>query len=137
MKTCFRRSEGMTDVAALRRLWSGVLDLPPSGPDVMSHGDLMPGNLLVSGGRLVGVLDAGGFGPADPALDLVGAWHLLDAVPREAFRREIGSGDLEWARGIAWALQQAAGLVWYYRESNPRMSAVGRRTLDRILLDAR
>lgn len=31
--------------------------------------------------------------------------------------------------------QQAMGLVWYYRESNPEMSALGRSTLGRILSD--
>jgi hypothetical protein len=33
---------------------------------------------------------------------------------------------------MAWALQQAMGLVWYYLDSNPTMSLWGRRTLDRI-----
>lgn len=31
--------------------------------------------------------------------------------------------------------QQAMGLVWYYRESNPEMSALGLGTLGRILSD--
>jgi aminoglycoside phosphotransferase (APT) family kinase protein len=30
--------------------------------------------VLVSGGRLAGVIDVGGLGPADPALDLVAAY---------------------------------------------------------------
>ena len=47
----------------------------------MTHSDLIPGNVLVSAGRLSGILDVGGFGPADPALDLVSAWHLLEAGP--------------------------------------------------------
>jgi hypothetical protein len=42
---------------------------------------------------------------------------------------------LEWARGAAWAFQQAMGTVWYYADSNPSMSLVGRRTLERILAD--
>jgi aminoglycoside phosphotransferase (APT) family kinase protein len=86
----------------------------------------------VSGGRLAGILDVGGFGPADPALDLVGAWHLLDAAPRRVLRTALGCTDLEWERGRAWAFEQAMGAVWYYRESNPAMSRMGRRTLDRI-----
>jgi aminoglycoside phosphotransferase (APT) family kinase protein len=101
----------------------------------MSHGDLIPGNVLVRDGRLVGVLDAGGFGPADPALDLVSAWHLLDRRPREQLKAAMGCGDVEWARGMAWAFQQAMGLVWYYVRSNPVMSRLGRRTLDRILAE--
>ncbi|MGI5287762.1 phosphotransferase [Nonomuraea polychroma] len=76
----------------LRRLWARMRSLPrsPAG-DVMTHGDLIPGNVLVSASRLAGVLDVGGFGPADPALD--------------------------------------------YVESNPAMSRMGRRTVERILAD--
>ncbi len=135
MDECFRRSEDLLDVVALRRLWGDLRDLPRIGPDVMSHGDLMAPNVLVDAGRLVGVLDGGGFGPADPALDLIAAWDLLEAVPREVFRRALGCGDVEWARGKAWALEQAMGLVWYYERSNPVMSSLGRRTLGRILAD--
>ncbi|MEW1893228.1 phosphotransferase [Streptomyces sp. NPDC085659] len=133
MATCFAGSEGLLDVAPLRALWNGFRELPRTAPDVMNHGDLIPGNVLVLDGRLGGVLDTGGFGPADPALDLVGAWHLLGPGPREVFRRALGCDDLEWERGRAWAFEQAMGLVWYYAESNPPMSTLGRRTLARIL----
>ena len=98
----------------------------------MTHGDLIPGNLLVDGERLVGVLDSGGFAPADPALDLVAAWHMLDRQRRELLRVQLGSDELEWRRGAAWAFQQAMGLVWYYRKTNPAMSTLGRTTLARI-----
>jgi aminoglycoside phosphotransferase (APT) family kinase protein len=101
----------------------------------MTHGDLIPGNLLVADGRLSGVLDVGGLAPADPALDLVIAWHGLTTGPRHLFRRVLGSDDLEWARGAAWAFEQAVGLVWYYAHSNPVMSRLGRRTLARIAAD--
>jgi aminoglycoside phosphotransferase (APT) family kinase protein len=101
----------------------------------MTHGDLVPGNVLVADGGLAGVLDVGGFGPADPAVDLVGAWHLLEAGPRRALRRALGSDDLEWERGKAWAFEQAMGLVWYYRRTNPVVSRVGERTLARIMAD--
>jgi hypothetical protein len=98
----------------------------------------MPGNVLVSADRrLAGVLDVGGLGPADPALDLLGAWHLLEAGSRRALREALGPSDLEWARGKAWAFQQSMGLVWYYADSNPVMAGIGRRTLDRLLADGR
>jgi aminoglycoside phosphotransferase (APT) family kinase protein len=135
MDTCFSHSEQLLDVPRLRRLWRRLRELPRTTPDLMAHGDLTPGNVLVSDGRIAGVLDVGGLGPADPALDLVGAWHLLESGPRQLFRDDLGCDDLEWERGIAWAFEQAMGLVWYYIESNPAMSRMGRRTLDRILAD--
>lgn len=133
MATCFEESEGLLDVPRLRRLWSHLRRLPRTAADVMSHGDLIPGNVLVAGDRLGGVLDTGGFGPADPALDLISAWHLLQPGPRNVLRRALACDDLEWERGKAWAFEQAMGLVWYYVETNPKMSSMGRRTLDRIL----
>jgi len=136
METCFQHSEGLLDVPRLRRTWSALRTLPRGDtPDLMTHSDLIPGNVLVAGGRLAGVLDAGGFGAADPALDLVGAWHLLEAGPREVLRADLGCGDLEWRRGMAWALVQSMGTVWYYRESNPTMSRMGHRTLTRVLAE--
>ena len=108
-------------------------ELPRRAPDAMTHGDLIPGNVLVAEGRLAGILDAGGFGAADPALDLVAAWHLLDDGPREALRAALGSDELDWERGRAWAFEQAMGVVWYYAETNPPMAAMGRRTLERVL----
>jgi aminoglycoside phosphotransferase (APT) family kinase protein len=133
MATCFARSTPLLDVPRLRRLWTDLRRLPRSAGDTMTHGDLMPGNVLVDAGRLAGVLDVGGVGPADPALDLVGAWHLLEAGPRHVLRAELGCDDLEWERGKAWAFAQAMGLVWYYAESSPTMSRTGRRALDRVL----
>ncbi|MEU5900698.1 MULTISPECIES: aminoglycoside phosphotransferase family protein [Streptomyces] len=133
MEQCFEECEGLLDVPRLRHVWSHFRELPRTAADVMSHGDLIPGNVLVREGRLSGVLDTGGFGPADPALDLVSAWHLLQSGPREVLRRALACDDLEWERGRAWAFEQAMGVVWYYVESNPTMSSMGRRTLDRIL----
>ena len=134
METCFQRSEELLDVARLRRVWARLRDLPRSGAaDVMTHGDLIPGNVLVSHGRLAGILDVGGLGPADPALDLVCAWHLLGPGPRRVLRDDLGCDDLEWERGKAWAFEQAMGAVWYYTHTNPAMSRMGQRTLERIL----
>jgi len=135
METCFRESTRLLPVDELRALWERFRVLPGSGPDRMTHGDLIPGNLLVDGERLTGVLDGGGFSPADPALDLVAAWHLLDRDMRGVLREGLDIGSIEWSRGAAWAFQQSMGLVWYYRDSNPEMSMLGRSTLSRILSD--
>jgi aminoglycoside phosphotransferase (APT) family kinase protein len=132
LQTCFQESVGLLDVPRLRVMWAELRTLPTVDPDVMCHSDLIPPNLLVRGGRLIGVLDTGGFAAADPGLDLVAAWHLLDAGPRAVLRQVLGCSDVQWRRGMAWAFQQAMGLVWYYARSNPTMSACGRRTLERL-----
>jgi aminoglycoside phosphotransferase (APT) family kinase protein len=138
LETCFSHSEELLDVPRLRRLWDRLRNLPrATHQDVMTHGDLIPGNVLVRDGHLAGVLDVGGLGPADPALDLVAAWHLLEAGPRQSLRDDLGCDDLEWERGKAWAFEQAMGVVWYYAETNPAMSRMGRTTLERILADSR
>lgn len=136
---CLHRSGHLLDTDRATRLWKALRSLPSDGPDVMSHRDLTPFNLLVREAdgvtRLVGVLDGGGFGPADRALDLVSAWHLFDAPARAVLRDGVGVSDTEWLRGAAWAFQQAIGLGWYYEQSNPPMSTLGLTTLRRLLDD--
>ncbi len=137
METCLKHSDRLLDTDTLRRMWREFRELPRSAiTDLMTHGDLVPGNVLVTNGRLAGIIDVGGMAPADPALDLVGAWHLLEAEPRHVLRIDLESDDLEWERGKAWAFEQAMGLVWYYADTNPTMSQVGRRTLERLMSDA-
>lgn len=139
MAECFARSGHLLDVPRATALWTRLRVLPRTGPDVMSHRDLTPFNLLVADSdgeaRLSGVLDTGSFGPADPALDLVAAWHHLDAPARQTLRETVGASELEWLRGAAWAFQQAMGLGWYYETSNPPMAALGLSTMRRLLSD--
>ena len=133
MELCFRRSERLLDVPRLRALRAEFRELPEVDDDAMCHGDITPPNVLVRDGRLVGVLDGGGFAPADPALDLVSTWHLLDHQQRLLVKQLLGCSDIQWRRGMAWALEQAMGLVWYYVDSNPTMSRWGRRTIERLV----
>ena len=133
MDLCFANSQGLVDVVALRAMWTDLRGLPSIDQDAMCHGDLTPQNVLVGAGRLMGVLDTGGFGAADPALDLVSAWHLLDRERRDLVRRQLRCSDVQWRRGMAWALQQAMGVVWYYVETNPVISRWGQLTLARLL----
>ena len=135
VRECLERSRDLLPVDILAARWERWRRLPRRDPDVMSHRDLIPANLLTAEGRLAGVLDTGGYGPADPALDLVGAWHLLDAERRARLRERLGSSDLEWERGAAWAFVQAIGLVWYYVDTNPTMAELGRSTLRRLMDD--
>ena len=135
IETCLEKCEGFLDVPRLRQMWAELRLLPSAPEDVMTHGDLIPGNVLVSRGRLVGVLDVGGLGPADPALDLVCAWHLLEPAARLQLREDLACDDLQWQRGKAWAFQQAIGAAWYYRETNLAMSHMGQVTLSRLMAD--
>ncbi|MEV6343685.1 phosphotransferase [Actinoplanes sp. NPDC051851] len=117
--------EDWVPVSRLRREWAGMRGLPRGDtPDVMNHGDLMPGNVLIADGRLSGVLDVGGLRAADPALDLLGGWHLLESADRGILRSALGGDDGEWARGRAWAFQQSMGSIWYYAETNPAMASI-------------
>lgn len=136
MAECITRSEGLFDTSAMRRLWAGFRILPREDPDAMNHSDLIPGNLLVTTAGLAGLLDTGGFQAADPALDLVCAWHLFDDGPREVLRTALGCTELQWQRGRAWAFQQAAGAYWYYERTNPAMATMGRTTLERLVASA-
>ena len=136
MAQCFAKSAHLLDVAAAEALWEALRAVPHPGVDVMSHRDLTPPNLVLSDDlRLAGVLDGGSFGPADPALDLVVAWHLFGLDDRRRLRAALGSDDMQWQRGAAWALEQAMGLAWYYERSNPTMAALGLRTMRRLLED--
>jgi aminoglycoside phosphotransferase (APT) family kinase protein len=135
--TGLARSRGLIDVDALRRLWVRLRKTPrPDVPDAWTHGDLMPGNLLAADGRLCAVIDVGGLSPADPALDLMPAWNLMDPHGRLAFRAALDADDAEWDRGKGWAFAQAIGCLYYYRRTNPVMSETARRTLESLLVDA-
>jgi Phosphotransferase enzyme family len=65
IEECFERSAGLAAVARLRSIWRELRDVLRSAPDAMCHGDLTPGNVLMGNGRLVGVIDVGGFGAAE------------------------------------------------------------------------
>lgn len=121
---------------ALRSLWERLRGTPRAEADAMTHGDLMPGNLLVTGGRLTAVIDVATAGPADPALDLQPAWNLLTGPGRAPFRSALRPTREQWERGKGWAFAQAVGCLDYYRDTNPVMSRNAVRTLRALLDDA-
>lgn len=94
-----------TDFA--RRLWAAALAAGKSGAAVWLHGDVHPGNVLVEEGRISGVIDWGLSGVGDGACDLLSAWAMFEAGPREVFRRAMGATDADWLRGAGWALSMA------------------------------
>lgn len=108
MESCFPNSEHLLDVPRLRELWEAFRGLPPPpSAEVMTHGDLISGNVLVYRGRLADILDVGGLVPADRATRSGRRRHLLQDAPRQSFRHELHRGDIEWERGKVWAFQQS------------------------------
>ncbi|GAA0395858.1 aminoglycoside phosphotransferase family protein [Streptomyces luteireticuli] len=122
------------DCDAVAAVWEDALRVPgPDGPPVWVHADLMPGNLLVDGGRLTAVIDFGCVGAGDPACDLFPAWNLLPGGAREAFREALGVDDATWIRGRARALSQALIALPYYRATNPAMAGTARHVIRAVL----
>ena len=99
------------------------------------HADLSPLNLLTRQHRLAAVIDFGGLGTGDPAIDLLPAWSWLTGPARSLFRAQIRPDDATWARGRGWALGLGLGAVRYYRDTNPALAAIGRRAIAEALAD--
>ena len=88
-------------------VWDEALSSTWDGPPRWFHGDIANGNLLVSDGALVGVIDFGTSGVGDPACDLVIAWTFFSGSSRAAFRGAVAQDDGTWARARGWALWKA------------------------------
>ena len=130
--------DGLVDRAAVLALWERVVSTPAwPGPPMWIHGDLHPGNLLISGGRLSAVIDFGDLAAGDPATDLSVAWMVLPPSARPTFftsaRGEFDALDdhmLTRARG--WAL--ALGLAHLANSRDDElMAALGRTTIGAAL----
>lgn len=124
------------DCDAVASVWEEALRAPCwDGPPVWLHADLMPGNLLIDGGRLVSVIDFGCTGVGDPACDLFPAWNLLPDDAREVFREALAVDDATWIRGRGRTLSQALIALPYYRGTNPAMASTARHVIRAVLDD--
>ncbi|MEV6785623.1 aminoglycoside phosphotransferase family protein [Streptomyces sp. NPDC051098] len=122
------------DCDALTAVWDDGLRAPDhEGPPVWLHADLMPGNLLVDGGRLTAVIDFGCMGAGDPACDLFPAWNLLPVGARDVFREALGVDEAAWRRGRARTLSQAVIALPYHRTTNPAMARNARHVIRAVL----
>jgi len=128
--------DGIVDRTAVLVLWDRALSVPPwPGPPLWLHGDLHPGNLLVSDGRLSGVIDFGDLTCGDPATDLALLWMLPISI-RERFTAWAGAepeGLRMRARG--WALALGLAYLTHSRDDDA-MAALGRRTVNAALDDS-
>ncbi|TNM64646.1 aminoglycoside phosphotransferase family protein [Streptomyces sp. NP160] len=122
---------------AVLRCWDAALEAPAhEGPPRWAHGDLLPGNLLAdtaTPGRLTAVIDWGAFALADPAVDLLPAWHLFGARSQHhaqhLYREAVGADEAAWARGRGVVVHQAVQALPYYWETGPGMVAQASRAL--------
>ncbi|MFG2843626.1 aminoglycoside phosphotransferase family protein [Kitasatospora sp. NPDC048296] len=128
---------GAIDTAAATALWDKALRLPEyDGPPTWMHGNLTPGNLLVSRtGRLAAVIDFALMGVGDPTADLIAAWNLLPATARPTFRTALHADDAMWARGRAWAFSIALVTIPYYRHTDQALTANARHVVREVLAD--
>lgn len=112
------------DLHKAEAIWDHAIHL--TGRDTVPHsrwfhGDLVAENLLLDDdGHLLAMLDLGGLGIGDPAVDLHGAWEMFDSAGRESFRQMLGVDEIEWLKGRAWALAIALMTFPYYWSSLPQ-----------------
>jgi aminoglycoside phosphotransferase (APT) family kinase protein len=90
---------------SVREAWQRLRDVPAATQAacwVLT--DLSEENLLAHhDGRLAGVIDFGGVGVGDRAVDLLYAWSIFDAPAREVLSAASGADDATWTRARAWA----------------------------------
>ena len=134
-----RQLDGLIDGFAVLRLWAHVVSASSwPGPPLWIHGDLHPGNLLISGGRLSAVIDFGDLAAGDPATDLSVIWMLPPPV-RSAFlastREQFHANDDDtWRRARGWALTLGLAYLAGSRDDHA-MGALGRATIEAALHD--
>lgn len=129
-------ADGSVDADLASAVWKSALTAPVwEGHPRWVHADLYPVNLLARGGRLAAVIDFGGLGVGDPAIDMLPAWALLTTQARDLFRAEVNVDDATWARGRGWALGLGVGAVHFYRTTNPVLAAIGRHSIAEVIAD--
>jgi len=116
-------------------LWELAMAAPEwAGARVWVHADLDARNVLVRDGRLTGVIDWGGMGAGDPAVDVMAAWKLVARDERERLRRLLAVDDDTWLRAQGWVVSQALiGLGYYTEQTNPALVREARRWLAEAL----
>ncbi|QNE36616.1 aminoglycoside phosphotransferase family protein [Leifsonia shinshuensis] len=137
--TRLRSLSGRMEVAALEQAWREALAAPAwDGPPLLLHGDLHPGNLLLTlDGGLAAVIDFGDVTSGDPATDLATAWLTFDAEARERFRAAlpVAPDRATWLRARGWAVTMASALATS-SDDNPRMASLARHALDQLTAEA-
>ncbi len=137
-RTAIDAARDTIDPGAATAAWEHGLSAPPWDERlVWRHCDLLTPNLLVADGRLSAVIDFGGVGVGDPAVDVIPAWSVFRARGRETFRSALDVDDATWARAAGYALHQALLIIPYYADTNPDFVVTAIRTVEEVLGDCR
>jgi aminoglycoside phosphotransferase (APT) family kinase protein len=121
------------DADAVTAIWEDALATAEwDGRATWVHGDIAPGNLLLTDDRLTGLIDFAGISTGDPTLDLGVAWNLLPPPARAVFRDGLDVDETTWTRARARALAQALVQLPYYRDTNSVLAANARHVIREV-----
>ncbi|WP_203819283.1 aminoglycoside phosphotransferase family protein [Paractinoplanes ferrugineus] len=134
-RRCLAALAGVVDTERATRVWEAALAAEWRGSPVWFHGDIAAGNLLVSGGELVAVIDFGTSGVGDPACDLVIAWTDFAGESRRVFRSEVAQDAGTWARARGWLLWKSLLVLSEILGTDPAQEAVQQRLITEVLTD--
>jgi aminoglycoside phosphotransferase (APT) family kinase protein len=119
VRSCLESIRGVVDVDRAIAIWEEALGAgAPEQPMRWVHGDLLPGNVIVRGGRVAGVIDWSSAGVGDPACELMIAWSL-PPPGRARFRSALDFDAATWSRARGWVVEQAAHFIAYYATTIP------------------
>lgn len=129
-----RADSSLVSHGAVLAVWADALDAPAwEGEPCWFHGDLHEGNLLVRDGRLAAVIDWGAAGRGDPAIELNAMWGYLPDAVSDRYRDAVGLDEAAYRRARGFALAPAISGWTYYRDTNPRLSALALETVRRLI----
>lgn len=119
---------------ALTQIWEEALRAPAATERVWIHGDLHPGNIVLHGDDLAGLIDFGDVTAGDPSYDLAIAWEAFDSRGRDTFRATTGDryDGATWVRARGWAAAIAAILL-SQSDDRAEYRALGARTATEVL----
>jgi len=119
----------------ISQIWSDAVEAEVDVGPAWIHGDLHARNLLSVDGRISGVIDWGDMARGDPATDLCSIWMLLpDMLSRRAAMDAYGlASNLTWRRARGWAVAYGAVLMDAGAIDDPRLEAMGRLALERLI----
>ncbi len=106
-------------------IWKEAVSTEWSNKPVWIHGDIAPGNLLVSNGKLSAVIDFGVMAIGDPAADYAIAWTYMDDESRKVFFETLCSDRDTINRAKGWVLWKALTIcMWDKLESDTGKEAL-------------